>query len=71
MTGPNGYLRGIAQRAAAAPSEKEARRRRRNRADYSHMDPADLTEEGVPHPDYSSPSIEDHPFGGGTSAGDY
>jgi hypothetical protein len=49
---------------------KEATKRKRH-ADYSHMDPADLTEEGVPYDDYSSPCIEPHPFGGGIRAGDY
>ncbi len=45
--------------------------RKRRRADFSDIDPQDLTEDGVPHEGYSSPSIEPHPFGGGISAGDY
>lgn len=56
---------------AAILTLKEAKPRRRRQPDYSHFDPADLTEEGVPHDDYSSPSIEPHPFGGGIPAGDY
>lgn len=45
--------------------------RKRRRADYRDIDPQDLTEDGVPHKDYSSPCIELHPFGGGISAEDY
>lgn len=49
---------------------KEKKRPKRH-ADYSHIDPQDMTEEGVPYEGYSSPCIEPHPFGGGISAGDY
>lgn len=50
---------------------KEVPKRKKRAPDYSHMDPQDLTEDGVPYDDYSSPCIEPHPFGGGISAGDY
>ncbi len=50
---------------------KPVERKRRRRADYSDIDPADLNEDGTPCEGYSSPCIEPHPFGGGISAGDY
>jgi hypothetical protein len=47
-------------------------KRRARREDWSDIDPADMDPDtGRPYEDYSSPSIEPHPFGGGISAGDY
>lgn len=50
---------------------KEVPKRKRARHQYTDIDPQDLQEDGTPYPDYSSPCIEPHPFGGGISAGDY
>lgn len=50
--------------------EAPTKRSRRHQFDDippEHIDP----ETNEPYPDYESPSIEPHPFGGGISAGDY
>lgn len=58
-------------KSAILTLKEAAPKRRRRERDYREIDPQDLTEEGVPYDDYSSPCIEPHPFGGGINAGDY
>lgn len=50
---------------------KEAPKRNRRQHRFDDIDPSDLQEDGTPYPNYESPCIEPHPFGGGISAGDY
>lgn len=66
-------LQDLAERAGVkAPAAPAKPRRRRGRRDWSHIDPSDIDPDtNEPYPDYSSPSIEPHPFGGGISAKDY